>query len=150
MPGPEDRRREAWEDDDAEVGYASGWRDEHGRLGVLPSPSVQESVGPASPGKGRKGSWIGEIVEAPPPVAEEDVEGWRLEPAEQGVVQASTADSKQQGLPVVSKDSTAVSAQNVEETPSASEGNVRRSSLDNVKIRRPSVKHAQSRSSTLR
>lgn len=148
MPGPEDRRREAWEDDDAEVGYASGWRDEHGRLGVLPSPSVQESVGPASPGKGRKGSWIGEVVEAPLPVAEEDVEGWRLEPAEQGVVQASTADSKQQGLPVVSKDSTAVSAQNVEETPSASEGNVRRSSLDNVKIRRPSVKHAQSRSAS--
>lgn len=65
MPGPEDRRREAWEDDGAEVGDASGWRDEHGRLGVLPSPSVQESVGPASPGKARKGSWIGEVVGEP-------------------------------------------------------------------------------------
>lgn len=148
MPGPEDRRREAWEDDDAEVGYGSGWRDEHGRLGVLPSPSVQESVGPASPGKARKGSWIGEVVEAPPPVVEEDVEGWRLEPAEQGVVQASTTDLKQQDEPVVLRDSTAVSAPIVEETPSASELDGRRSSLDNGKVRRPSVKHTQSRSAS--
>ena len=151
MPGPEDRRREAWEDDDAEVGYGSGWRDEHGRLGVLPSPSVQESVGPASPGKARKGSWIGEVVEAPV-VVEEDVEGWRLpEPAEQverGVVKPSTADSKQQDESVVPKDSTAVPAANVDETPSASEPDARRSSLDNSKVRRPSVKHAQSRSAS--
>jgi len=59
LPGPSDRRREAWEDDDAEVGQAV-WRDEHGRLGVLPSPSVQESVS-----AGRKGSWIGEPVVTP-------------------------------------------------------------------------------------
>ena len=59
LPAPSDRRREAWEDDDAEVGQAV-WRDEDGRLGVLPSPSVQESVG-----AGRKGSWIGEPVVTP-------------------------------------------------------------------------------------
>lgn len=64
MPGPNDRRREMWEEDGAEVGDAA-WREEDGRLGVLPSPSVQESVGPASPGKNRKGSWIGEPVEPP-------------------------------------------------------------------------------------
>jgi hypothetical protein len=59
MPGPLDRRREMWEDDGAEVGDAV-WRDEDGRLGVLPSPSVQEDTGFA---EGRKGSWIGEPVE---------------------------------------------------------------------------------------
>jgi hypothetical protein len=59
LPGLSDRRREAWEDDDAEVGQAV-WRHEDGRLGVLPSPSVQESVG-----AGRKGSWIGEPVVTP-------------------------------------------------------------------------------------
>jgi hypothetical protein len=59
MPGPLDRRREMWEDDGAEVGDAV-WRDEDGRLGVLPSPSVQEDAGF---NEGRKGSWIGEPVE---------------------------------------------------------------------------------------
>jgi hypothetical protein len=59
LPGLSDRRREAWEDDGAEVGQAV-WREEDGRLGVLPSPSVQESVG-----AGRKGSWIGEPVVTP-------------------------------------------------------------------------------------
>jgi hypothetical protein len=59
LPGLSDRRREAWEDDGAEVGQAL-WREEDGRLGVLPSPSVQESIG-----AGRKGSWIGEPVVTP-------------------------------------------------------------------------------------
>jgi hypothetical protein len=48
-----------WEDDGAEVGDAV-WRDEDGRLGVLPSPSVQEDGGF---NEGRKGSWVGEPVE---------------------------------------------------------------------------------------
>lgn len=65
-PLPEDgeRRREAWEGEDAEVGDAR-WRVEGDRLGVLPSPSVMESPvrsGSESEGGARKGSWIGGVV----------------------------------------------------------------------------------------
>ena len=175
MPGPLDRRREMWEDDGAEVGDAA-WRDEHGRLGVLPSPSVQESVGPASPGKPRKWSWIGEPVE--PPLEEKrgeedgeemrgEGEGWMLPPPEHGLAQASTSpgemtsavsstkgtlamNAKQQAEPRVPEElSTAVPSGNADDLPSAhDEPDARRASLDNVKVRRPSVKHTQSRSAS--
>ena len=171
MPGPDDRRREAWEDDDAEVGDASGWRDEHGRLGVLPSPSVQESVGPASPGKPRQGSWIGEVVESA--VVEErrgeeeetGGEGWMLPPPEQGVGKglalahesilaesfnkdSSFVDSKQHDEPVAPEGPKAVPDGDNKEASNASVPDARRSSLDNAKVRRPPVQHAQSRSAS--
>jgi hypothetical protein len=191
MPSPLDRRREMWEDDGAEVGDAV-WRDEDGRLGVLPSPSVQESVGPASPGKPRKGSWIGEPVE--PPLEERrgeedgDDGNWMLPPAvhglategiqehglsqtteeqglaakpalidsKQSVAERSThlatepesVGSKQQDESVTPPESTAVLEVMASEIHTAPDPEARRSSLDNMKIRRPSVKHGQSRSAS--
>lgn len=162
MPGPEDRRREMWEDDGAEVADA-GWREEDGRLGVLPSPSVQESVGPASPGKARKGSWIGEPVEEPLEErrGEEDAEegdalekarggeGWMLGPAANGA--GAMVSTEGSGLVQPSTttplDPTTMAMDHNGELPSASRPDARRSSLGNVKVR-DSVKHTQTRSAS--
>lgn len=178
LPGPNDRRREMWEDDGAEVGDAA-WREEDGRLGVLPSPSVQESVGPASPGKSRKGSWIGEPVE--PPLEERrgeedaDGEGWMLPPAANGVAkmgrgdddvfqpstlqghsdspvplttEPSAVESRQQDVSTTPLDSTAVPVATPDSMPTAPDPEARRASLDNIKVRKPSVKHGQTRSAS--
>ena len=57
-------------------------------------------------------------------------------------------DSKQQDEPAVSEGPTAVPVGDDKEASNASGPDGRRSSLDNAKIRRPSVKHAQSRSAS--
>lgn len=198
LPDAEDRRREFWEDDSAD---AAGWREEHARLGVLPSPSVQESIGPGSPGKARKGSWIGEVVESPV-VEERREEEERINgelPQHQslgrdekisasadreqddetaklsdtaaataiavGAVQSSTLEHetgelaaskaeaspmqhRQHDEPLSSGDSAAVHPSAPSNLPTTSDPEPRRASLDNDKVRRPSVKHTQSRSAS--
>lgn len=105
MPDPLLRRREAWEDPDAELGDAARWREENARLGVLPSPSVHESISASSPsgGNGRKGSWIGEtlVVEPLEEVrGEEDAQhGVREGDASAGLVVGSVGEESKASVP---------------------------------------------------
>lgn len=165
LPDPMDRRKEAWEDDDAEVGDAS-WREENGRLGVLPSPSVMESVGPPSPGKARKGSWIGEPVD--PPLqevrGEEDAAAaehgggsragedarWALPPAAAAATAAVAAQAHLPGQETSQQDTVELPGQapTAEPINTGPEQAARRSSLDNAKTRGPSPHHAQTRSAS--
>jgi hypothetical protein len=143
LPGLSDRRREAWEDDDAEVGQAV-WRHEDGRLGVLPSPSVQESVG-----AGRKGSWIGEPVVTPLEElrGEEDAAAAEQSAARDGAdwKLPSAADTAKKDVPVQEATQLEQPAQAVPTTteppttdtalPATLDPAARRSSLEPVKNR---------------